>query len=130
MPNMIESVRIAGFRSLADVQIEFPPGATVLIGANGFGAGGGNVGIERLAADTAKLYFAFDAVTSLVDFYGFRDKGNNTADELQERLLEEFERRVGCEVDRSKVIPYVQQHEFKGLFAVLEGGIRSRRGCA
>ena len=37
MPHRIESVRIAGFRSLADVIIEPQPGATVLIGANGSG---------------------------------------------------------------------------------------------
>lgn len=37
MPPMIESVRIAGFRSLADFTIENLPRATVLIGANGSG---------------------------------------------------------------------------------------------
>ena len=37
MPNLIESVRIKGFRSLADVEIENLPMATVLIGANGSG---------------------------------------------------------------------------------------------
>ena len=34
---MIESVRIRGFRSLADVEISGLPRATVLIGANGSG---------------------------------------------------------------------------------------------
>ncbi len=37
MPNSIESVRIKGFRSLADVAIEELPRAAVLIGANGSG---------------------------------------------------------------------------------------------
>ncbi len=37
MSNPIESVRIKGFRSLADVEIENLPMATVLIGANGSG---------------------------------------------------------------------------------------------
>lgn len=38
MPNTIESVRVGGFRSLADVEIKgLPQGATVLIGANGSG---------------------------------------------------------------------------------------------
>ena len=37
VPNFIESVRIRGFRSLADIRIDFPPTATVLIGANGSG---------------------------------------------------------------------------------------------
>ena len=34
---MIESVRIRGFRSLADVELSDLPGATVLIGPNGSG---------------------------------------------------------------------------------------------
>ena len=37
MPNQIESIRIRGFRSLADVEIEAFPSAAVLIGANGSG---------------------------------------------------------------------------------------------
>ena len=38
MPSAIESVRVKGFRSLADVEInDLPQGATVLIGANGSG---------------------------------------------------------------------------------------------
>lgn len=37
MPNRIESIRIKGFRSLADVKIEALPGAAALIGANGAG---------------------------------------------------------------------------------------------
>ena len=36
-PTMIESVRIQGFRSLADVELEELPRAAVLIGANGSG---------------------------------------------------------------------------------------------
>ncbi len=37
MPNLIESVHIKGFRSLADVEINELPGAAVLIGGNGSG---------------------------------------------------------------------------------------------
>lgn len=37
MPNRIESIRIKGFRSLADVEIEHLPRLAVLIGANGSG---------------------------------------------------------------------------------------------
>ena len=37
MPNLIESVRIRGFRSLADVEIDHMPRAAALIGANGSG---------------------------------------------------------------------------------------------
>ena len=37
MPNRIESIRIKGFRSLADVEIEALPQAAALLGANGSG---------------------------------------------------------------------------------------------
>ncbi len=37
MPNLIESLRIKGFHSLADIEVESLPKATVLIGANGSG---------------------------------------------------------------------------------------------
>ena len=37
MPNQIESLRVKGFRSLADVEINGMPRAAVLIGANGSG---------------------------------------------------------------------------------------------
>lgn len=37
MPNLIESVHIKGFRSLADVEITGLPQVAVLIGANGSG---------------------------------------------------------------------------------------------
>ena len=44
----------------------------ILLGnARGSGDGGGNVSIDRLTADMARLYWTHDAVTSLVDFYGF-----------------------------------------------------------
>ena len=45
----------------------------ILLGT-GRGGRGGNVTVEGLSADMAKLYHAFDAVTSLVDLYGFRGR--------------------------------------------------------
>lgn len=48
--------------------------------------GGGNVTIDRLAFDMASLYQSFDAVTSLVDFYGFRDKEDKTVQGLETHL--------------------------------------------
>lgn len=43
--------------------------------------GGGNVSVERLASEMVELSWSFDAVTSFVDFYGFRRKGRRTADD-------------------------------------------------
>ena len=43
---------------------------------------GGNVTVQRLTSDMAKLYWSFDAVTSLVDFYGFRGKADRSVERL------------------------------------------------
>ena len=77
--------------------------------------GGGNVSTERLVAEMSLLYWNFDAVTSLVDFYGFRDDLPGDPDALQERLFAEIENRIGREVNRAKMLPYVQRHEFEAL---------------
>ena len=67
----------------------------------------GNVSVDRLAQDMVRLLPSFDAVTSLVDFYEFRKKGNKTVDELEEELT----RRIKAE----KAFPYIQRYEFEGL---------------
>lgn len=90
--------------------------STVLLGrATGRVGGGGNVTIERLAMDLASHYHRFDFVTSLVDYYGFRDKGTKSIEELEEAIIQEVARRLGLNWDVRKVIPYVQRHEFEGL---------------
>ena len=81
----------------------------------GRGAGGGNVGVERLTLEMSRLHWHFDAVTSLVDYYGFRDKGERTVDELEEHLIEQIQQRISRHWDPTKIIPYVQRHEFEGL---------------
>lgn len=53
---------------------------------------------------------SFDAVTSLVDFYGFRDKGSK----LQNELVEAIRNRIS-QVDERTVLPYIQLYEFEGL---------------
>lgn len=89
----------------------------VLIGKHGGGDKGGNVTVERLASEMAKLYWSFDAVTSLVDFYGFRDKADSSVESLERLLLEKIRGRIHHrrDWDESKVFPYVQRHEFEGL---------------
>ena len=56
------------------------------------------------------LQYSFDAVTSLVDFYGFRGKGTLSIDEL----LEAIQTEMGG-FDERFVFSYVQLHEFEGL---------------
>lgn len=72
--------------------------------------GGGNVTIHQLAGEIRHLLHGFDAVTSLVDFYGFRGKGALSSEELLEAVRAEIGR-----FDERFVFPYVQMHEFEGL---------------
>ena len=51
---------------------------------------GGNVSVEQLVQEMTHLRHSFDAVTSLVDFYGFRNKGNRTVNELEEDLRQKL----------------------------------------
>ena len=91
------------------------PRPAILIGRARSGSGGGGVSIERLASEMAGLYYNFDAVTSLVDFYGFRGKGDRTVEDLENHLAKEIRKKVSNPWDGRKVIPYVQKHEFEGL---------------
>ena len=75
----------------------------------------GDVTVERLDSEMAKLVWNFDHVTSLVDFYGFRDKGNVTRRELEQTIFETIDRDIGRNWDQSRAFPYVQQYEFEGL---------------
>ncbi len=83
--------------------------------ARGSGPDGGNVSVKRLVSDMSLLYWSFDFVTSLVDFYGFRDKGKMTVEELEERLTREIQAQIPRGWDQRRVIAYVQRHEFEGL---------------
>ena len=75
----------------------------------------GNVTVERLSSEMAKLVWNFDYVTSLVDFYGFSGKGAATVEELEDRIGEEVDRKISRNWNQSRLIPYVQRHEFEAL---------------
>ena len=75
----------------------------------------GDVRVPRLGGEMARLALSHDAVTSLVDFYGFRDKNHQeNAEELEHRILTatRANQRVA---PASLVFPYVQLHEFEAL---------------
>ncbi len=76
---------------------------------------GGNVSEPVLIAEMRLLSHNFDAVTSLVDFYGFRGREGRTVDELVADLTEELGARLGPRARLDRVIPYIQLHEFEGL---------------
>ncbi len=88
----------------------------ILLGrARGRSVGGGNVSIQRLSTEMTTLLWTHDAVSSLVDFYGFAGKGERTIDELERNLSDSVREEVSNQWDERKVIPYVQKHEFEGL---------------
>lgn len=76
---------------------------------------GGNISIDRLAPEMAKLVWGFDYVTSLVDFYGFRDKGNAGVEDLERSINRAVGERIQRPWDESRVFAYVQQYEFEAL---------------
>ena len=75
----------------------------------------GNVSVQTVANRMHHAYWSFDAVTSLVDFYGFRSKRKATAVALEERIGEQVRSRVDRDWAPHRVFPYVQQHEFESL---------------
>ena len=86
----------------------------ILIGS-GRESSGGNVTVKQLTVDMVILYQTHDAVTSLVDFYGFQRRGGRNVDELEAYLRGEIGKVVGDGWDEQRVFPYVQMHEFEGL---------------
>ena len=83
------------------------------------GGRGGNVTVQRLAADMARLLWAFDHVTSLVDFYGFRDEARGSPEDLERRTRQEVDRKISRSYDQSRVISVCAAVRVRG-FAVLQ----------
>lgn len=75
---------------------------------------GGRVTVERLARFISHEYHAADRLTTLVDFYGFRDADGRTRKELERAILDDVALST-TGFDPRFVRPYVQMHEFEGL---------------
>ena len=90
---------------------------------------GGRISVERVANRISELFPSFDFVTSLVDFYGFRDKGTRTAEQLEQDIVQGADRRLRPNWDRRRVIPYVQLHEFEGLLFSQVSGFLNTPGA-
>ena len=70
---------------------------------------GGAIGIDRFRNEVRRLLPSFDFVTTLYDFYGFKDRQPN---ERPDALC----RRMSLSLDEPRhLIPYVQVHEFESL---------------
>ena len=76
---------------------------------------GGNVTVERLASEMTTCFWSYDRVTSLVDFYGFRNKGQWSREELETRVHDQVSCNIRRSWDQSRVFPYIQQYEFESL---------------
>ena len=75
---------------------------------------GGRVTVGRLANKISLHYSEADRVTTLVDFYGFQDRGGRSRAELEAAILAGAA-RVTTGYDARFVLPYVQMYEFEGL---------------
>jgi hypothetical protein len=75
---------------------------------NGPNHKGGDISLDRAAEQTSRLIHSFDYVTTLYDFYGFKDKGADSVEQLEWKLAQ----RVAPALP-DKFKPYVQKHEFE-----------------
>jgi hypothetical protein len=75
---------------------------------------GGRVTVDRLARQMSHEFHAFDRVTTLVDFYGFKDRDGRSRPETERAILDRTRART-TGFDPRFVLPYVQLHEFEGL---------------
>ena len=70
---------------------------------------GGSVSLDRFKREVRPLLYSFDHVTTLYDFYGFRDRvEDESPDALCARLAATLE-------NPRHFIPYLQIHEFEAL---------------
>ena len=75
----------------------------------------GNVSIDRVALEMSNLFWNFDSVTSFVDYYGFKDRGNESPETLQTVIDKRTRRKIRRKHNQSRVFSYVQKYEFEGL---------------
>lgn len=72
---------------------------------------GGGVNVDKIKSELKKMANSFDYVTTLYDFYGFRNKdAHETKDSLETKISGATHKGV-----KPKLIPYVQMYEYEGL---------------
>lgn len=72
---------------------------------------GGDVHLPKIKKDLNNLANNFDKVTTLYDFYGFKNKDKT---ETKKSLEQKIADCVATPL-RRKIIPYVQMYEFEGI---------------
>ena len=74
----------------------------------------GNVSIDKIRGHMPALFGAFDLVSTLYDYYGFKGRGDASVLELETRIFDSVDVHR-----RERFFPYVQKYEFEALlFAV------------
>jgi hypothetical protein len=95
--------------------------ASILQARSG-GHRGGRVTVERLGKHLAREYYNADRITTLVDYYGFQDRGGRSRTDLESSILQEVQKWAHDRFDSRFVLPYVQMYEFEALlFADIDG---------
>lgn len=71
----------------------------------------GSVNLDKVRNELRKMANNFDYVTTLYDFYGFRNKNiSETKESLESKILDTAHKRV-----KPKLMPYIQMYEYEGL---------------
>ncbi|MCH9845285.1 MAG: DUF4276 family protein [Alphaproteobacteria bacterium] len=68
---------------------------------------GGRISIDSIIKNVQRLIHNYDYVTTLVDYYGFKNS--------QQMSVEEIERELQKRIANDKFIPYLQKYEFEAL---------------
>ena len=76
---------------------------------------GGNVSVPRLAEHIRNEYHNVRFITTLVDYYGFRNVNGRSKVQLEQAILNEAKHLSTRNLEDDRVIPYVQMHEFEAL---------------
>ena len=77
--------------------------------------GGGSVSVRRLGEHIRNEYRNVNFLTTLVDYYGFKDIKGRTKAKLEQDIRNEAEALIGQRFEAHYVRPYVQMHEFEAL---------------
>ena len=76
---------------------------------------GGNVSVPRLGRHIRNEYHNVRFITTLVDYYGFKNIKGRSKKQLEQDILNKAQTLIGPRFNAHYVRPYVQMHEFEAL---------------
>ncbi len=76
---------------------------------------GGDIKVDRIVSRIVKVRRSFDYVTSLVDYYGFKNKKNANHEQLTKEIINGLKNTSLNKDEIRRIFPYIQMHEFEGL---------------